>query len=91
MNHEMLWTSSPTSWVILFAWGGMRASRALLPTSQPVAEAGVPLLVSKLEVAALSSFHDGKKSTIIIRRCYLLSHSIKSVWLSGSPVRKALG
>lgn len=49
------------------------------------------MLISEFEVAMLYSFHDEKKKAIIIRHCYLLSHSIKSVWLSESPMRKALG
>lgn len=61
----MLWTSAPTFWVILFLWDGMRAGRALLPTPQPVAQAGVPLLINKLEVGALYDFHDGKKAQLL--------------------------
>jgi len=52
---------------------------------------GILLLINEIEVATLYSFHDGKKSAVIIRHCYLLSHLIKSVWLSESPMRKASG
>lgn len=61
MSHEILWTSAPTSWVLLFVWDGMRTGRAPLPTSQPMAQAGVPLLIRGLQAAALYGFHNGKK------------------------------
>lgn len=64
MSHEMLWTSAPAlGHPVCVGWNEGR--QILLPTSQPVAQAGVPLPISELRVAALQSFHHGKKAQLL--------------------------
>lgn len=90
-TNKMLWMSELTSRVILCTWGVMWLSRPLAAYITACDIGRHPFAHQRAGGCYATWFSWWKKSTIITKCCYLLSHSIKSAWLSEGPLRKALG